>query len=47
MKPPVSEYVKDIVRKNFTREIEFYEFCKNRLDKQYRALKQLNLVDQQ
>lgn len=37
-KPPVSEYVKDIVRKNFTREIEFYEFCKDRLYKQYRAL---------
>ncbi|KAF0296222.1 Heparan sulfate 2-O-sulfotransferase pipe [Amphibalanus amphitrite] len=27
-KPPVAEYVKDIVRKNFTHEIEFYEFCK-------------------
>jgi len=27
----VSEEVKDIVRKNFTREIEFYEFCKQRL----------------
>ena len=27
----VSEEVKDIVRKNFTREIEFYEFCKKRL----------------
>ena len=27
----VSEEVKDIVRKNFTREIEFYEFCKKKL----------------
>ncbi|CAG9824938.1 unnamed protein product [Phaedon cochleariae] len=38
-KPPVSEEVKNIVRRNFTREIEFYEFCKQRLHKQYLALK--------
>lgn len=38
-KPPVSEYVKDIVRRNFSREVEFYEFCKDRLYKQYRALR--------
>ncbi|XP_071057470.1 heparan sulfate 2-O-sulfotransferase pipe isoform X2 [Onthophagus taurus] len=38
-KPPVSEEVKDIVRQNFTKEIEFYEFCKQRLQKQYYALK--------
>ncbi|XP_019769709.2 heparan sulfate 2-O-sulfotransferase pipe [Dendroctonus ponderosae] len=38
-KPPVSEEVKELVRKNFTREIEFYEFCKQRLHKQYLALK--------
>ncbi|XP_033212740.1 heparan sulfate 2-O-sulfotransferase pipe [Belonocnema kinseyi] len=38
-KPPVSEEVKDIVRRNFTREVEFYQFCKQRLHKQYRALK--------
>ena len=37
-KPPVSETTKDIVRKNFTREIEFFEFCKQRLHKQYLAL---------
>lgn len=37
-KPPVSEYVKEIVRRNFSREVEFYEFCKDRLYKQYRAL---------
>ncbi|XP_037075920.1 heparan sulfate 2-O-sulfotransferase pipe-like [Pollicipes pollicipes] len=37
-KPPVSEYVKDIVRKNFTHEIEFYEFCRQRLHQQYLAL---------
>ncbi|CAG9088257.1 unnamed protein product [Plutella xylostella] len=38
-KPPVSEAVKDIVRANFTREIEFYEFCKQRLHLQLKALK--------
>lgn len=41
-KPKVEERVKDIVRKNFTREIEFYEFCRQRLYKQYAAL---NLPD--
>ncbi|CAG9793937.1 unnamed protein product [Diatraea saccharalis] len=38
-KPPVSEAVKQIVRANFTREIEFYEFCKQRLHIQLRALR--------
>lgn len=38
-KPPVTEEVKNIVRQNFTREIEFYDFCKQRLHKQYVALK--------
>ncbi|XP_059620106.1 heparan sulfate 2-O-sulfotransferase pipe isoform X1 [Phlebotomus argentipes] len=38
-KPPVSEEVKDIVRRNFTREIEFYQFCKQRLHKQFLAAK--------
>jgi len=37
-KPPVAEEVKDIVRKNFTRELEFFDFCKQRLHKQYLAL---------
>jgi len=37
-KPPVLEEVKDIVRKNFTRELEFFDFCKQRLHKQYLAL---------
>lgn len=37
-KPHVSEHVKDILRKNFTHEIEFYEFCKQRLHMQYAAL---------
>jgi dermatan/chondrotin sulfate uronyl 2-O-sulfotransferase UST len=36
-KPPVSEEIKDIVRKNFTREIEFYQFCRQRLHKQFFA----------
>lgn len=38
-KPQVAEKVKDIVRKNFTREMEFYEFCRRRLYMQYAALK--------
>lgn len=38
-KPPVDEDVKDIVRKNFTKEIEFYEFCKQRMHKQFKALR--------
>lgn len=38
-KPPVSEEVKDIVRANFTKEIEFYQFCRQRLHQQLVALK--------
>ena len=34
-KVPVSDDVMKMVRANFTREIEFYEFCKQRLEKQY------------
>ena len=37
-KPSVAEATKDIVRKNFTRELEFFDFCKQRLHKQYLAL---------
>ncbi|XP_050544769.1 heparan sulfate 2-O-sulfotransferase pipe [Daktulosphaira vitifoliae] len=37
-KPQVSEAIKDMVRKNFTREIEFYQFCRQRLYKQRLAL---------
>ena len=37
-KPPVAEETKNIVRKNFTRELEFFDFCKQRLHKQYLAL---------
>lgn len=37
-KPPVSEEVKEIVRRNFTREIEFYHFCRQRLHRQLLAL---------
>lgn len=37
-KPTVSEAVKDIVRKNFTKEIEFYQFCRQRLYRQRLAL---------
>jgi len=48
-KPKVEKRVKEIVRKNFTREMEFYDFCKQRLHKQYAALKlppdALNAID--
>ena len=37
-KPPVSEAVKEILRQNFTNEIEFFEFCKQRLNRQYLAI---------
>ena len=37
-KPKTAESTKDIVRKNFTRELECFEFCKQRLHKQYMAL---------
>lgn len=38
-KPPVREEVKDLVRQNFTREIEFYQFCRQRLHRQLLALR--------
>ncbi|GLG99530.1 Heparin sulfate O-sulfotransferase [Gryllus bimaculatus] len=31
--------VKDLVRRNFTREVEFYQFCRQRLHKQLLALR--------
>ena len=37
-KPSTAEATKDIVRKNFTRELEFFDFCKQRLHKQFLAL---------
>ena len=37
-KPKVSEIAKELVRRNMTRETEFYEFCKQRLHKQYLAV---------
>ena len=39
-KHQVSEEVKNIVRKNFSREIEFYEFCKKRLKVQLHKIQQ-------
>uniref|UniRef100_A0A8D9B2P0 Heparan sulfate 2-O-sulfotransferase pipe n=1 Tax=Cacopsylla melanoneura TaxID=428564 RepID=A0A8D9B2P0_9HEMI len=40
-KPPVREEIKQIVRQNFTREIEFYQFCRQRLHRQLYALNNL------
>lgn len=42
-KPPVTEDVKNIVRRNFTREIEFFKFCKQRLHRQFLAANLLDL----
>ncbi|XP_037940417.1 heparan sulfate 2-O-sulfotransferase pipe-like [Teleopsis dalmanni] len=44
-KPKIDEDVKEMIRKNFTHEYDFYYFCKQRLYKQYLAisLKDLNL----
>ena len=39
-KPEVAEETKELVRRNFTYEIKFYEFCKERLQKQLSELKQ-------
>ena len=38
-KPSVSEEIKAMVRANFSREFEFYDFCKQRLFKQYDSIK--------
>ena len=37
-KLPVSNRVMDMLKANFTRELEFYDFCKQRLFKQYQQL---------
>jgi len=37
-KPKVADKIKNFVRKNFTREMRFYDFCKERLYRQYAAL---------
>ncbi|XP_046746625.1 heparan sulfate 2-O-sulfotransferase pipe-like [Diprion similis] len=42
LKPTTSQKVKDILRRNFTKEIEFYQFCQQRLYKQFRALRLTN-----
>lgn len=49
-KPKIDEDVKEMIRKNFTHEYDFYHFCKQRLYKQYLAvsMKELqahNLLD--
>ena len=38
-KPKVPKFIKDAIAKNFTVELEFFEFCKQRLYKQYLAIK--------
>ena len=38
-KPKVPKFIKDAIAKNFTVEMEFFEFCKQRIYKQYLAIK--------
>ena len=40
-KPKVPNDVKELLRRNFTTEIDFYQFCKQRLKKQYLAINKL------
>ena len=37
-KPKTSALVRDMIAKNITREIEFYNYCKQRLHKQYLSI---------
>ena len=37
-KKPVMEKIKNIIKRNLTNEIEFYDFCKQRLQLQYNAI---------
>lgn len=39
LKPEVNHEIKDILSKNMTREIEFYNFCRQRLVQQYDVIK--------
>ena len=39
IKPNIPKYIKNQIRSNFTMEMEFYEFCKQRLYKQYLSIK--------
>ncbi|XP_053954282.1 heparan sulfate 2-O-sulfotransferase pipe-like [Anastrepha ludens] len=44
-KRPVSQETRDILSKNLTNEIEFYEFCKQRLYLQYGAISKFKSID--
>jgi len=37
-KKPLDKTIRDVLQPNFTREIEFYEFCKQRLNRQYMSI---------
>jgi len=38
LKPKVEDEIRLIIAKNISREIEFYNFCKQRLFKQYKSI---------
>ena len=33
--PPVDDFIKNLVRNNMTKEVDFYLYCRQRLHKQY------------
>ena len=45
-KKTISEETRNILRKNLTNEIEFYEFCKQRLYLQYAAINEEFHIDE-
>lgn len=45
VKRSASQETREILSKNFTNEIEFYEFCKQRLYLQYSAISNFGRID--
>ena len=39
IKPKIPQYIKEQMSANFTMEMEFYQFCRQRFHKQYLAVK--------
>ena len=44
LKPPVSEYTRQLVAANLTEEIDFYLWCRHRLNMMYYALERDGIV---
>lgn len=41
IKPKIPQWIKDKIAANMTKEIEFYEFCKQRFHRQYLLMKSM------